>query len=452
MMTYCPNQWISPENYRLIRNFIVAENAAARSQARLAAPTDYLFLQGRISRDLTSATLGALYRLTSDAALTGPAPGEFTLRLRSLAGAILAEHPFAAEPGSEDPNDTTTPLVFSFSVPFPAGTHTIEIARGGQALGARAVSSHAPTVQVTAPAGGEVVGPGGLAAAWQAHDEDGDPLTATVLFSRDGGATYRPLRTELAGSQAAIPLAELAGTSQGKIRVLVSDGVNTAQADSAGVFTVPNRPPAPQILAPDDAAAFPFGQNIPLIGFAADAEDGILPDAAFTWRSSRDGLLGVGASLGIETLSVGSHLLTLAATDSAGATAAITHSLVISNDVMLPATMLTAAPASTSFTAAAGQTTALTQTLSLRSPDDAALAWQATSDATWLTVTPGSGVSAAEPELRVDPTGLAPGAYQAAVTLHSTGPAGSLPPQQVHVFLTVSARRRASMYLPLVQR
>jgi hypothetical protein len=453
VMTYCTNQWISPVNYHLILQQIVAEAAlAAQSSARAAALTDYLFVQGNISRDLASANLGTLYRVTSDAALDAPAPGEFTLRLRSAAGVTLAAYPFTAEPGTEDPSDTTIPLIFSINVPFVAGTQTIEVLRGVQTLATLAISSHAPTVQVTAPAGGEVVGLAGLVVTWQMGDADGDPLIANVLFSRDGGVTYRPLRTNLSVNQVVIPLADLAGTSQGKMRVVVSDGANTTQADSAGAFTVPNRPPAPQILAPDDASTFPYGENVSLIGYATDPEDGVLPSNAFTWRSSRDGLLGAGPTMAVETLSVGNHVITLTTTDSASAASSITHTLTISNDVMLPAAALVAAPPSTSFTAEVGRTTVLTQTVSLRSPDDAALTWQAVSNAAWLTLAPGSGVTAAEPELRVDPTGLAVGAYEASITINSTGPAGPLPPEQIHVFLTMSSRRPSVLYLPLVRR
>jgi hypothetical protein len=145
-------------------------------------------------------------------------------------------------------------------------------------------------------------------------------------------------------------------------------------------------------------------------------------------------------------------VLTLTATDSAGAATSVTHTLVISNDVMLPAAALLAAPPSTSFLAETGGTTVVTQTVSLRSPDDAALAWQAVSDAAWLALAPGSGVTAAEPELRVDPTGLAQGAYQGAVTISATGPSGPLAAQQIHVFLTVAARRQMKVFLPLLGR
>jgi hypothetical protein len=156
--------------------------------------------------------------------------------------------------------------------------------------------------------------------------------------------------------------------------------------------------------------------------------------------------------MAVETLSVGNHVITLTITDSASAASSITHTLTISNDVMLPAAALVAAPPSTSFTAEVGRTTVLTQTVSLRSPDDAALTWQAVSNAAWLTLAPGSGVTAAEPELRVDPTGLAVGAYEASITINSTGPAGPLPPEQIHVFLTMSSRRPSVLYLPLVRR
>src|SRR5690606_8628293 len=107
------------------------------------------------------------------------------------------------------------------------------------------------------------------------------------------------------GSSVVIPLEELGGTTQGKVRVIVSDGVNTGQADSAGLFTVPNQPPAVQIVTPDDGATFGYGQVIALTGAATDMEDATLPDSAFAWSSDLDGLLGTGSSLDASLETIG---------------------------------------------------------------------------------------------------------------------------------------------------
>src|SRR5690606_17321161 len=98
-----------------------------------------------------------------------------------------------------------------------AGTQQIQIVTGSSVLATRAVSANAPTVAVTAPAGGETVDSAGLAVSWTAGDLDGGALVATVLYSRDGGAHYAPLRLHETGSSVVIPLEELGGTTQGKV-------------------------------------------------------------------------------------------------------------------------------------------------------------------------------------------------------------------------------------------
>lgn len=86
--------------------------------------------------------------------------------------------------------------------------------------------------------------------------------------------------------------------------------------------------------------------------------------------------------------------------------------------------------------------------------EESALVWQAASDVVWLSVVPASGDTPADPELRVDPQGLPAGDYEGVVTIHSDGPGGPLPAQQVRVSLTVTggAAAQRRLYLPLVRR
>ena len=275
-----------------------------------------------------------------------------------------------------------------------------------------------------------------------------------MLYSRDGGATYAPLRLHLTASSVVIPLEELGGTTQGKIRVIASDGVNTGQDDSAGFFSVPNQPPTARILAPNEGEAFGYGQETQLTGVAADKEDGTLPDGAFQWYSDRDGVLGSGSAPDVVLETVGTHVVTLRVTDADGAVGAAARTVVVSDDVMLAANALAAAPPATNFVALVGSNTVQTQSLSLRNPAANPLAWQAASDAPWLTVTPNTGGTPADPKLRVNPSGLAVGDHLAVVTINSTGPGGALPAQKVRVTLTVTSAATAAhkIYLPMIRR
>ncbi len=455
IMVYCDNQWISAYTYEGIRNRLVSENAAAREAAAMAAPlADTLVVQGSVTPAGPSATLDQVYRLTAPQVIPPTAPGPYAIRLVNSGGIQLASYPFTPRVDTEDPENANEPQLVMEQVLFVPGTAAVQIVRGAAVLAVRAVSPHPPVVNVTAPAGGETVNANGLAVNWTTTDADGDATVATVLYSRDGGATYAPLRQHLTGSSVVIPLEELGGTTQGKVRVIASDGVNTGQDDSAGFFTVPNQPPIAQILAPNEGEVFGYGQETPLTGAAADKEAVTLPDGAFQWYSDRDGFLGSGPAPDVVLETVGNHVVTLRVTDAGGAVGVATRTVVVSDDVMLAANALAAAPLATNFVAFVGSNTVQTQSLSLRNPAANPLAWQAASNAPWLTVTPNTGGTPADPKLRVNPSGLAVGDHLAVVTLNSTGPGGALPAQKVRVTLTVVGAAAAAhrMHLPMIRR
>jgi hypothetical protein len=449
VMTYCNNQWISAYTYEGIRSRLVAENTAAAAGLATAPAAEYLVVQGTVTPATPGATLGPIYRLTAPAVLASSAPGPFAIRLIGAGGSVLATYPFTPRMDTEDPEDLSKPLLVMEQVPFVTGATRIQIVTGASVLAERVISAHAPTVTVTAPAGGETVDDGGLTVSWTADDRDGDALVATVLYSRDGGASYAPLRLHLTGTGVVIPLAELGGTTQGKVRVIVSDGVNTGQADSAGFFGIPNQPPTVQMITPQEHATFGYGQLIPLSGAATDREDGALPESAYSWYSNQDGFLGNGSSLDADLETIGIHTITLRATDAAGASSVVTRTIVLSDDVMIPPARIVAAPTATNFVAVVGSSEVQTQTVSLRNPEASPLAWQAASDTAWLSLGPTSGATPADLELRVDPAGLAAGDYLGVVTITRDGSTES---QRVRVTLNVIGPSHRNLYLPLIQQ
>jgi hypothetical protein len=450
VMTYCNNLWISAYTYEGIRNRLASENqAAAFASPANKTESEYLVVQGTVTPAVPAAMLGPIYHLTAPAVLASSAPGPFAIRLISAGGSVLATYPFTPRIDTEDPEDLSKPLLVMEQVPFVAGAARIQIVTGNSVLAERAISAHAPMVTVTAPAGGETVDDAGLTVSWTADDGDGDALIATVLYSRDGGASYAPLRLHLTGASVVIPLAELGGTTQGKVRVIVSDGVNTSQADSAGFFSVPNRPPTVQMMTPQGNATFGYGQLISLSGAAMDIEDGALPESAYAWYSNQDGFLGNGSSLDADLETIGIHIITLRATDADGASSVVTRTLVLSDDVMIPTARIVVAPIATSFAAVVGSSEVQTQTVSLRNPEASPLAWQASSDAAWLSLGAASGVTPADLELRVNPAGLAAGDYVGVVTITRDGSTES---QRVRVTLNVIGPPHRNLYLPLIHQ
>jgi hypothetical protein len=66
-------------------------------------------------------------------------------------------------------------------------------------------------------------------------------------------------------------------------------------------------------------------------------EDGRLADEKLAWSSDKQGVLGSGPSLPTNTLQPGPHVITLAASDSAGATGVTTTTILVGYQLYLPA-------------------------------------------------------------------------------------------------------------------
>jgi hypothetical protein len=119
--------------------------------------------------------------------------------------------------------------------------------------------------------------------------------------------------------------------------VLASDGFHTTAADSPP-FSVPTKAPDVFITTPSEGDLLPPEQALYLDGSAYDPEDGPLSDAALSWWSDRDGLLGRGATLIVPglTLSSGWHTITLRAADSDSQIGSASVNLFVGHRVYLP--------------------------------------------------------------------------------------------------------------------
>jgi PKD repeat protein len=134
-------------------------------------------------------------------------------------------------------------------------------------------------------------------------------------------------------------------TAAGKIvsRTYAASGTYTATltvSDAGGMITktramvvvgaAVNQSPSATITTPALNATSTQGTGISFVGSASDPEDGSLNGASLVWTSSRDGQIGTGTSFTKTNLSVGTHTITLKATDSKGATSTATRTIAIS--------------------------------------------------------------------------------------------------------------------------
>ncbi len=128
------------------------------------------------------------------------------------------------------------------------------------------------------------------------------------------------------GSGANISFAPRSGEHEIILTAFNDDSVFAS--DTIALTVDLGRPPTVSILLPEDDSRHADTAPVDFSGYAADYEDGELFGESLVWSSSLDGVLGNGTLLSTP-LSIGSHTITLTATDSDGLTASDEISLTV---------------------------------------------------------------------------------------------------------------------------
>ena len=107
-------------------------------------------------------------------------------------------------------------------------------------------------------------------------------------------------------------------TGTHRITLSATDPAGGSGTASVSLSIVENRAPVVSIVSPADGTQVLAGVEVSLSGSANDPEDGAVPAAALAWGSNLDGSLGSGAQISTASLSVGTHTISLTATDTRG--------------------------------------------------------------------------------------------------------------------------------------
>ena len=221
-------------------------------------------------------------------------------------------------------------------LPWSATANSIQVVnvQTSSVLAEQITSANPPSVTIMSPNGGENLS-NIVNATWLAQDLDLGTLYFTVQYSTNDGLTWATIASGLTSTTLEIDTEQLAGSSVGLLRVIATDGVNTAQDDSDGTFVVPTKPPVPEVSAPTDGDTYLVGDLTVLQGNAYDLEDGMLEESALAWTSSLDGDLGTGSTV-LVTLSPGQHVITLTAMDRDGNVATDSLNVFVDYKTYLP--------------------------------------------------------------------------------------------------------------------
>lgn len=314
-------KWISLYTWRALEAQLPL--AALNGAAGLASPADvrqteadFLVASGRLSPEAVTIDDGFFrLRLPSDSADT-LRDGPYRLELLASDGTVLRSRTFS--PASDSNHEPSLSGSFLLREPWLDGTAAIVLRYQGTEVLRRALTSSAPIVHLMQPNGGESWGAGDQTLRWEASDPDGDPLQTLVEYSRDDGATWQTVALPGDTTSLTIDASYLPGSPTARVRVIVSDGLQTTTDESDGSFSVSDKPPKVFITSIEEDKTLKLGTPLILIATGSDPEDGPIEDAAYRWASDVDGVLGQGGFLTTSALSLGEHIITLETADSRG--------------------------------------------------------------------------------------------------------------------------------------
>jgi hypothetical protein len=430
VMAYCLPQWISDQNYkRIYQNLTGSAPTAPEAVRSPRVVGDWLSVFGSIYTTTSTATMDYLRHTTGDVSVPARTPGAYAIRLRNLGGTTLADYAFTPSGDSDSPI-----LLYGQVVTFAAGTRDVQIVRlsDQHVFADHPISANAPSIGSVVVVSATQPVTGNVTLQWNASDPDGLPLTFDVLYSRDGGLTYTPLQTHVPASPVQMSTLALGGGT-GRFRIVASDGVNTASANSA-VFVMANKAPQPVITLPGGNIHAHYGQVLNFSGTAMDPQDGLLEGQSLTWKF-KGNAIGTGTTMSQSLLPPGVDVIVLEAQNSAGMTASTSVTVTVDDNIDPDGPTLQVTPGTITWHIDEGVSAPQTRTLGIVNVGTGSLAWTASSNAGWLTLSAYSGGDGASVTATGSPAGLLSGDTRTATLTFTTASAGFTQTVQIPVSL-----------------
>ncbi len=169
------------------------------------------------------------------------------------------------------------------------------------------IVNSAPTAAITAPSTGSLFATT-AAITFEGTGMDGpdNPLSgASLVWSSDHDGVF--------GTGTTVVTDALSENTHGISLTAIDSAGDTT---SVSIVVVVSDSPLPTITTPANGARFDRLEDIVFTGSARDAQDGTLPGSGLTWSSDLDGEFAVGSPDTMDSLSQGTHVITLTATDS----------------------------------------------------------------------------------------------------------------------------------------
>ena len=167
--------------------------------------------------------------------------GDYYFVLLDESGNILSQSGFAVYFYYSDPDGgTVNEVPFAYRIEWKEGTSIIELRdKQGNPLASREVSHNAPKLSLVYPNGGETWLKGRTyTVQWEASDDDDDLISYCLDISLDGGETWLPMAIDITDSNFELDTGGFDEGGNYRFRVRATDGVNTEEDISDGVFSI----------------------------------------------------------------------------------------------------------------------------------------------------------------------------------------------------------------------
>jgi hypothetical protein len=307
-MSYCEPIWVSAYHYNTMLRALAPAAAAA---AQPAAVGDGLLISGSVLSDTVTAQLSASVPISSTETVPPGGSGPYRVELRDTSGAV--QYTYAFTPSALDSHTNAPDYGFNFIAPFVADLGHIQLWKGTTLIADQLASSVQPNLTAA-----YADAPSTITVNWQASSPDSAPVTVSLRYSSDNGLSWRVLALDLTGTSYTIDKRNLPGGSGGLLEVIAGNTTRTRTVQlSIGAIT--NKSPVLSIAGTSSVQQY-IGQPLLLQAVALDLEDGYLQGNSLIWTDERGQVLGAGETLSLPNgMALGTHTLTLTATDSAGA-------------------------------------------------------------------------------------------------------------------------------------
>lgn len=331
IMSYSSPVWISAYNWDALAGLVPGASSFQFSLANSGLASKgtssgvVLLVRGRVDEALQLAMLRSFYLLPEAAAppskvarsrmdsdLAGSVPDPYFIRLLDTSGATLSQVPVALRDGHVEGQPGSGKINFGQYIDFQTSARLLQLVHTSKVLAERFISPHSPVLLLGTP----VVDPGAetLHLGWSASDPDGDPLRFIIQYSADNGANWRALQHDYTGLELTLSTQMLPGGSQCLLRVVASDGVNTALATTSP-FSIAKHAPIPYINGVAEGQRFSAGTFLRLNGVGVDPESGS-GNLVLSWNVvGPTPLTATGRVLSLTDFSPGPYTVSLTATD-----------------------------------------------------------------------------------------------------------------------------------------